>query len=144
MSDVSKHTIIEDGTDVEGSINSKCDVTVSGRVKGAVVAPALTISQSGAVNGKVSVTDLKSMGEVSGNIEAKTAELAGVVGNDTVVRAGTLEVKLSDPQGKLQVSFGNCSLEVGQKFGFDAVESSEGSAVRNESVVKVEEKQRFL
>ena len=143
MSEVSKRTIIEDGTEVEGSVNSKCDVTVAGKVKGSVSAPALVIFQSGAVNGKVSVTDLKSQGEVSGNIEAQAVELSGAVGDDTVVSASTLEVKLSDPKDKLQVTFGNCSLNIGQKFGFGDVDSSEESA-KSEALVGSEEKETVL
>jgi hypothetical protein len=39
--------------------------------------------------------------------------LSGVVKDNTVLRAKSLEVKLASAKGKVQVTFGECVLEVG-------------------------------
>jgi cytoskeletal protein CcmA (bactofilin family) len=133
MSDLSRRTIIEEGTEVEGSVRSNCHVDVSGMVRGNITAPALTVSESGRVDGKISVEKLRSSGEISGEIEAESIELSGTVGDETVVRARSLEVKLADPRGRMQVSFGNCSLQIGQKFGIrDGVVESSTSTTEKE------------
>jgi hypothetical protein len=63
------------------------------------------------MNGKVKVKELRSEGEVSGEISADAVELSGTVKDSTVIQAKTLEVKLSQQNG-MQVSFGNCRLQV--------------------------------
>lgn len=115
MSDSPKQTILEDGTEFDGSVRSKCPITVSGKLKGEVSAPALTITASGSVHGQVKVTHLKSQGELSGEIDAENVELAGKVNDQTTIRATSLEVTLNQPGNKLQVTFGNCELQVGDK-----------------------------
>ena len=40
-----KETVVEDGTEFEGALRSKCPVAVSGRLKGEVSAPALTVTR---------------------------------------------------------------------------------------------------
>ena len=104
MSDSPKQTILEDGTEFDGSVKSKCPITVSGKLKGEVIAPSLTITPSGSVHGQVKVSHLKSQGE-----------LAGKVNDQTTIRASSLEVMLNQPGSKLQVTFGNCELQVGNK-----------------------------
>jgi cytoskeletal protein CcmA (bactofilin family) len=115
MSETTKQTIIENGTEFDGSIKSECAITLSGKVTGQVSAPALTVMPSGSVRGKVKVSRLKAQGEVAGEIEAETVELSGRVDDQTVIRAKTLEVMLTQPQGGLQVTFGNCELQIGDK-----------------------------
>lgn len=115
MSDSPKQTIVEDGTEFDGSVKSKCPITVSGKLKGEVSAPALTITASGSVHGQVKVSHLKSQGELSGEIDAENVELAGKVNDQTTIRATSLEVTLNQPGNKLQVTFGNCELLVGDK-----------------------------
>ncbi len=110
-----KHTILEDGTEFDGSIRSKCPITVSGKLKGEVSAPSLTVTHSGSVHGQVKVSQLKSQGEIAGEIDAETVELSGRVSDQTTIRATTLEVMLNQTNGKLQVTFGNCELQVGEK-----------------------------
>ena len=117
MSDADKHTIIQDGTDFDGSISSRCPIEVSGSLKGELLAPALTVSESGSVHGQVKVELLESDGEISGEIEADTVKLCGKVSDKTVINAGTLEVNLSQADKGLQVTFGNCELRVGDKPG---------------------------
>jgi cytoskeletal protein CcmA (bactofilin family) len=113
MADSPKQTIVEDGTEFDGSVRSKCPITVSGKLKGEVSAPSLTITASGSVHGQVKVTHLKSQGELAGEIDAENVELAGKVSDQTTIRATSLEVTLNQPGNKLQVTFGNCELQVG-------------------------------
>src|SRR5688572_7654998 len=108
-----KQTIVEDGTEVEGIIRSKCPIKVSGSLKGEVGAPSLTVTASGSVHGNVKVQQLKSEGEISGQIDAESVELSGKVSDQTAIRATSLEVKLAQTDGKLQLTFGNCELKVG-------------------------------
>lgn len=116
MSDnqTSKQTILENGTEIEGAVRSKCPIVVSGHVKGEVSTPSLTVTQEGSVEGKVKVSQLKSEGALAGEIDAETVELSGSVSDNTVIRAASLEVKLKQSaNSKLQVAFGNCELHIG-------------------------------
>jgi cytoskeletal protein CcmA (bactofilin family) len=118
MSDVKKaggpRTLVEEGTSLKGSLSSKCPIDVKGRVEGDLTAPSLTVSGTGAVHGKVKVEDLLSEGEISGEVDADTVRLSGVVRDNTVLRAKSLEVKLGPSTGKMQVTFGECVLEIGE------------------------------
>jgi cytoskeletal protein CcmA (bactofilin family) len=110
-----KQTIVEDGTEFEGVLRSKCAIVVSGQLKGEVSAPSLTLKPEGSVSGKIKVSQLKSEGSLGGEIDAESVELSGTVSDDTVIRAAALEVKLNQSGGsKLKVSFGNCELQVGE------------------------------
>lgn len=110
-----KRTIVEEGSELTGTLKSNCSVMVSGRVNGEIQAPSLTVTEGGAVHGTIKVNQLKSQGEVAGEIDAETIELSGRVNDQTVIRAGTLEVKLTAPESqKLQVVFGNCTIEAGK------------------------------
>lgn len=115
MADSNKQTVIENGTEFDGSMKSDCPISLSGKLKGQVAAPSLTVTPSGSVHGKVKVAQLKAQGEVSGEIDAESVELSGRVSDQTVIRAKTLEVMLTQAQGGLQVTFGNCELNVGDK-----------------------------
>jgi cytoskeletal protein CcmA (bactofilin family) len=112
-----KQTIVEDGTEIEGSVRSTRPIVVSGRLQGQVSAPLVTVMPSGAVHGQIKVKELKSQGEISGEVEADSVELSGRVSDQTSIRAKTLEVKLNQTGGddKLQVTFGNCELHVGER-----------------------------
>jgi cytoskeletal protein CcmA (bactofilin family) len=112
MSEATKTTVIQDGTEVEGKIRSKSAVVVHGSVNGALHAPELTVTASGSVRGHVRVEQLVAEGELSGEIDAETVELSGSVGDRTVIHAETLEVRMRQPDG-VQVTFGNCELRVG-------------------------------
>ncbi|HKZ02285.1 MAG TPA: polymer-forming cytoskeletal protein [Pyrinomonadaceae bacterium] len=114
MSEKVKQTIVENGTEFEGTVRSKCPIVVSGQLKGEVSAPTLTLTPEGSIHGKVKAKQLKSEGSLGGEIEADSVELSGSISDDTVIRATSLEVKLSQSEGnKLRVSFGNCELHVG-------------------------------
>ncbi|HEX6272373.1 MAG TPA: polymer-forming cytoskeletal protein [Polyangiaceae bacterium] len=110
-----KHTVIEEGSEFKGSLTSSCPIDVRGRIEGEIATPALTVSKSGSVHGRAKVGAVRSEGELSGEFDAETIELAGSVRDNTVVRARSLEVKLTTERGKLQVIFGECELSVGDE-----------------------------
>jgi cytoskeletal protein CcmA (bactofilin family) len=110
-----RRTLIEEGTEFRGALTSNCPVVVSGKIDGEVAAPSLTVSETGAVYGKVKVDEIRSDGEIAGEFDAESVTLSGRVSNETVIRARSLEVRLASDNGKLQVSFGDCMLEVGDE-----------------------------
>ena len=113
MSNVKK-TLVEEGTEFKGSLASNCPVEVKGRIEGEVKAPVLNVSTSGAVRGKVKVNELRSEGELAGEFDADVVSLSGNVKDNTVIRAKSLEVKLATGNGKMQVIFGECELDIGK------------------------------
>ncbi len=111
--DNQKRTLVEEGTELKGSLTSTCPVLVRGRIEGDVKAPALTVSPSGAVHGRAKVGEIQAEGEISGDFDADVVQLSGKVLDKTVIRSKSLEVKLASETGKLQVVFGECELAVG-------------------------------
>jgi cytoskeletal protein CcmA (bactofilin family) len=109
-----KQTLIEDDTEFKGKLSSKCPVVVKGSVDGEIAGPSLHVSASGTVTGQVKVTELRSEGTIGGEFDADTIHLAGTVKNNTVIKARSLEVKLTPQNGRLQVTFGECELAVGE------------------------------
>jgi hypothetical protein len=75
----------------------------------------LTITLSGSVHGQVKVSNFKSEGEIAGEIDAESVDLSGHVSDQTTIRASSLHVKLGQngSNSKLQVTFGNCDLHIG-------------------------------
>lgn len=110
-----KQTLIEEGTQFRGSLTSSCPVVVRGRIEGDVETPSLTVSDTGAVHGRVKVGTVVSSGEIAGEFDATSVQLSGKVNDDTVIRAKTLEIKLSSPDGKMEIVFGNAKLAVGDE-----------------------------
>ncbi len=108
-----RKTLVEEGTQFKGSLSSNCPIDVRGRIEGDVTAPALSVAAGGAVHGKVKVGEIRSQGELAGEFDADVVQLSGTIKDNTVIRAKSLEVKLSSPNGKMQVVFGECELEVG-------------------------------
>jgi cytoskeletal protein CcmA (bactofilin family) len=108
-----RKTLVEEGTQFKGSLTSSCPIEVKGRVEGDLTAPALLVSASGAVHGKVKVGEMRSHGELAGEFDADMVQLSGTIKDNTVIRAKSLEVKLVPANGKMQVIFGECELEVG-------------------------------
>lgn len=108
-----KRTLVEEGTTFKGSLTSTCPVLVRGTISGDLDAPSLTIATSGAVSGKVKAGELRSEGELSGEVDVERLQLSGAVKDNTVIRAKTLEVKLAVTGSKMQVVFGEVALEVG-------------------------------
>jgi cytoskeletal protein CcmA (bactofilin family) len=123
-------TLVEEGTQLKGSMTSKCPIDVKGKVEGDLSAPSLSVSVSGAVQGRVKVDELVSEGEISGEVDADVVRLSGVVKDNTVLRAKSLEVKLGPANGKrMQVVFGECVLEIGEAPTREAeVKKEEGKA----------------
>jgi cytoskeletal protein CcmA (bactofilin family) len=123
-----RRTLVEEGTHFKGSLVSDCPIEVKGRIEGDLTAPALAVSASGAVHGHVKVGEMRSEGELAGEFDADVVQLSGTVKDNTVIRARSLEVKLVPPNGKMQVIFGECELEVGG----DSLQKKEGAAPLSE------------
>jgi cytoskeletal protein CcmA (bactofilin family) len=108
-----KQTTVEAGTQFKGTLISACEVIVRGVVDGELQAPSLVVTETGTVTGHVKVKSLHSLGTLSGRIEADEIQLAGHVRSDTVIRAKSMEVKLQSHGQPLEVTFGECTLDVG-------------------------------
>ena len=109
-----KHTLVEEGTELKGTVTSNCPIVVMGKVEGEVTGPIIHVTASGVVAGKVKVSELRSDGEIAGEFEAETVKIAGRVRDKTVIRARTLEVALSREAGT-EVTFGDCELAIGDE-----------------------------
>jgi len=113
-----RSTTVEEGTQFKGALHSSCPVTVRGVVDGELFAPSLIVADTGTVTGNVKVQSIQSSGTLAGRIEADDIQLSGSVRSDTVIRAKTMEVKLQSSHAKrLEVTFGECLLEVGDDPG---------------------------
>ena len=115
MADVKapNQTLVDEGTQFRGSMSSTCPLVVRGRIEGDVDTPSLTISTTGAVHGRVKVGTVVSQGEISGEFEADAVQISGAVRDNTIIKAKTLEVKLSTEQGKMQIVFGSGEAPLG-------------------------------
>ena len=110
-----RQTTVEEGTQFKGTLQSNCPVMVRGIVEGDLTAPSVIVSTSGAVTGNVKAECIRSEGVLAGHVDAVDVYLSGSVRSDTVIRAKTLEVKLQSPGAdRLQVTFGECILDVGE------------------------------
>jgi hypothetical protein len=110
-----KHTLIEQGTEFKGTMKSTCAVVVNGSLEGDLSAPELDVTATGRVQGNIKAERLSSRGVLSGNIDAGDLFLSGSVGSKTVIKAKNLEVKLSPEQGRMELTFGECTLDVGDE-----------------------------
>jgi cytoskeletal protein CcmA (bactofilin family) len=113
MAEDNRKTVIESGTEFDGTIKSERPVVLSGSLKGQITAPSLDVTLTGKVQGSVKVSQFSCKGEVAGEVLAECVELSGRVCDATVIRAKTLDVKLAQSEGGVEVSFGNCELQVG-------------------------------
>jgi cytoskeletal protein CcmA (bactofilin family) len=115
MSTVSeaKKTLIEEGTELKGTLTSTCPIVVQGRVEGDLNGPSVEVTESGVLCGKAKVTELRSRGELAGEFDAKLVELSGKVRDKTIIRAESLEVSLRRSEGRIEMMFGDCELSVG-------------------------------
>jgi cytoskeletal protein CcmA (bactofilin family) len=107
-----KHTLVEEGTEFKGTLSSNCPIVVVGKVEGEVTGPMIHVADTGVVAGKVKVKQLRSKGEIAGEVEAEVVHIAGAVRDHTVIRARTLEVSLNSKRG-MEVVFGECELAIG-------------------------------
>ena len=110
-----KQTTVEEGTEFKGTLSSTCPVVVRGVLDGEIKAPSLTIASTGTVVGNVRAQRIQSEGVLAGNVDADEVSLSGSVRSHTVIRAKSLEVKLARDNGKLEVTFGEVTLEVGDE-----------------------------
>jgi cytoskeletal protein CcmA (bactofilin family) len=110
-----KHTLVEEGTEFTGTLSSKCPIVVMGKVEGEVSGPVIHVTPSGVVAGNVKVKDLRSEGELAGEVQAETVRIAGRVRDHTVIKAKSLEVSLSVTKGGMEVVFGECELAIGDE-----------------------------
>jgi cytoskeletal protein CcmA (bactofilin family) len=101
-----KRTLVEEGTRFKGTLTSQCPIVVHGSIEGDVNGAAISVSATGSIAGKVTAGAFKSEGKIAGTFEVDTAELAGTVGKNTVIRATSLSLKLAAPDGKVQLAFG--------------------------------------
>jgi hypothetical protein len=110
-----RHTLIEQGTEFTGTMKSTCPVVVNGRMQGELSAPELDITATGVVQGIIKAERLSSRGNLSGSIDAGDLFLSGSVGSKSVIRAKNLEVRLSPEHGRMELSIGECTLDVGDE-----------------------------
>jgi cytoskeletal protein CcmA (bactofilin family) len=112
----SKRTLVEEGSVFKGSLEATCPIVVLGIVDGEVAGPSLDVRPGGQVSGRVKVAQLSSRGELAGNVEADTVELAGKVRDQTIIRARSIEVKLDRASAREEVVFGDCELCIGEEL----------------------------
>jgi cytoskeletal protein CcmA (bactofilin family) len=99
-------TIVEEGTRFIGDLSSSCPILVNGQIEGAVKAPAVTVTDSGACQGNVEAKTITCRGSVAGVLEADTIELSGTIARNTVVRAQRLKLNIESTTGRIELSFG--------------------------------------
>src|SRR6188768_1285104 len=97
-----KQTLVEEGTELKGTLKSSCQVVVNGTIDGQISAPSLVVSTTGILLGTVKANTLRSEGTLAGDIDADDVYLSGTVRSNTMIRARKLEVKLAPEKGKLE------------------------------------------
>jgi cytoskeletal protein CcmA (bactofilin family) len=112
MSDT-KRTLIEEGTELKGTLTSSCPIVVMGRVEGDLTGPSVEVTETGVLSGKAKVTELHSRGELAGEFDADMVQLSGRVRDKTKIRAQSLEVRLKRDDGRMEMVFGDCEMAVG-------------------------------
>jgi cytoskeletal protein CcmA (bactofilin family) len=112
MSDT-KRTLIEDGTELKGTLTSSCPIVVMGKVEGDLTGPSVEVTETGVLSGKAKVTQLHSRGELAGEFDADVVQLSGKVRDKTKIRAQALEVHLKRDDGRMEMVFGDCEMAVG-------------------------------
>lgn len=99
-------TFVEEGTRFRGEFTSSCPIVVNGQIEGAVKAPFVTVSPSGALQGNVEAKTIACRGSVAGVLEADTIELSGTIARNTIVRAQRLKLNIESTSGRIELSFG--------------------------------------
>jgi len=110
-----KHTLVEEGTEFKGTMSSSCPIVVMGKVEGDITGPVIHVTPSGVVSGQVKVKQLRSDGELAGEVQAQIVRISGKVRDHTVIKARTLEVSLHSDKGAMEVVFGECELNIGDE-----------------------------
>lgn len=99
-------TIVQEGTHFRGDFISSCPIVVNGQIDGVVKAPAVTVTDSGALQGNVEAQTIACRGSVSGVLEADTIELSGTIARNTVIRARRLNLNIESTSGRIELAFG--------------------------------------
>jgi cytoskeletal protein CcmA (bactofilin family) len=134
-----KHTLVEEGTEFKGTMSSSCPIVVMGKVEGNVTGPMIQVTASGVIAGNVKVKDLRSAGEVAGEVQAETVTISGKVRDKTVIRARSLQVQLNTEKGGMEVVFGECELAVGDEPSKEAAVAAALAAREAPAPMKAEE-----
>ena len=98
-------TIVEEGTYFRGDFISSCPIVVNGRIEGDVRAPAVMVTPSGALQGKIEAKTISSTGSVAGVLEADAIELSGAIARDTIIRAQRLNLDVESTSGRIELAF---------------------------------------
>lgn len=109
-------TIVEEGTHFKGDFVSSCPIIVNGRIDGDVTAPAVRVTTSGALKGKIEAKAISCTGSVAGVLEADTIELTGNIGRDTIVRAQRLNLDVESTSGRIELAFHQAVTVKNSKF----------------------------
>ena len=110
-----RRTLIEEGTELKGTIKSSCPLVVAGRIEGDVSGPSIEINEKGVVAGTVKAAEVVSRGEVYGEIEAENLTLSGKIRDGTVIRARSLDIKVGRLGPRETIQFGECELSIGEE-----------------------------
>jgi cytoskeletal protein CcmA (bactofilin family) len=98
-------TIVAEGTHFRGDFTSRCPMLVNGRIDGDVKAPTVTVTPSGALQGKIEANTITCSGSVAGVLEADSIELSGAIARDTIVRAQRLNLDVESTTGRIEIAF---------------------------------------
>lgn len=108
-----KHTRVEEGTALVGTMRSRCPVVINGTFEGEITAPVVDVTVNGTLSGTVEAQELSAHGTIGGNIIAEQVALAGRVLDETHIKASKLAAELPAIEGQAPITFGRCVLEVG-------------------------------
>jgi len=109
----SRKNVIDEGTTFKGNLTSGSTVVVLGTMEGEISGPAVEVEETGIIQGRAKVGELRSRGELAGEFEADQVELSGKVRDQTVIRAKSLLVT-PRTDGSMDAVFGECQIEVGE------------------------------
>lgn len=126
-----KETLVEEGTEFQGAMKSKCSVVVNGTFDGQIDAPELRVAGTGSVQGEIRASKLRSEGILAGSIDANEVYLSGAVCSNTRIRTHKLEMKLRQEGGKLELTFGEC--ETDPVSTTSATDAADGGQTNGES-----------
>lgn len=109
-------TVVEEGTSFKGDFTSRCHVIVKGRVEGEMKAPTVTVTASGALQGKVEAKTITCEGSAAGVLEADAIEISGAIARDTILRAQRLNLDVESTSGRIEIAFNQAVTVKNSKF----------------------------
>jgi cytoskeletal protein CcmA (bactofilin family) len=110
-----KRTVVDEGTELKGSVKSTCPVVVVGKVEGDITGPSVEIAEKGVVSGTVKAAHVASHGDIFGQIDAESVELSGKIRDGTVIKARSLDIKVDRQGPRDPIQFGDCELCIGDE-----------------------------